>query len=138
MKIQRTSILFQKHLNSYAGKLATQEERTLHYVSVSQIHSLCQKYADDIRGLQKNVVKEMLLKFTEVEKHFQSRTFEKSVKEILIKNEDVDKTTEMILSHRNRIEKSKLIDEILNVLLKHDGEMILGKLSIVRSRIINF
>ena len=68
----------------------------------------------------------MLTKFTEVEKHFQSRTFEKSVKEILIKNEDIDKTTEMILSHRNRIEKSKLIDEILNALLKHDGEMILG------------
>jgi len=80
----------------------------------------------------------MLLKFTEVEKHFQSRTFEKSVKEILIKNEDVDKTTEIILSHRNRIEKSKLIDEILNVLLKHDGEMILGKVLIVSQNFDKF
>ena len=113
-------------MNLYAAKITNPDDRNFHYVSVSQIETLCHKYVDDIRGLQKSVIKEMLKKFTDIEKHFQSKTFEKSVKEILIKNEDLDLTTKMILSHRNRIEKSKLIHEILNVLLKHDAEMILG------------
>ncbi|CAG5089581.1 Oidioi.mRNA.OKI2018_I69.PAR.g12270.t1.cds [Oikopleura dioica] len=114
-----------KFMNLYAAKITNPDDRNFHYVSVSQIETLCHKYVDDIRGLQKSVIKEMLKKFTDIEKHFQSKTFEKSVKEILIKNEDLDLTTKMILSHRNRIEKSKLIHEILNVLLKHDAEMIL-------------
>ena len=94
------------------------------HLQTACLHELCQKYSEDIRGLFKSVIRSLLRKFIEVEIFFQSKTFEKNVKDIMLKVNDLEKTLDMIVSHRNLENKNLLVTQILTLVSKKDAEMI--------------
>lgn len=99
-------------------------EREMFYLHTAGLHELCKKYSEDIRGLLKSVIRSILVKFITVEKYFQSKTFEKNVKDIMLKVGDLSQTLDMILSHRNLENKTKVITQVLMLISKTDAEMI--------------
>jgi len=105
----------------------TASEREMFFLNTAGLHELCKKYSEDIRGLLKSTIRSILVKFITVEKYFQSKTFEKNVKDIMLKGDikgDLNKTLDMIISHRNLENKTKLITQVLTLISKKDAEMI--------------
>ena len=113
----------QRLLDLTAANMAP-AEREMFHLQTACLHELCQKYAEDIRGLFKSVIRSLLRKFIEVEIFFQSKTFEKNVKDIMLKVNDLEKTLDMIVSHRNLENKNLLVTQILTLVSKKDAEMI--------------
>ena len=111
-------------LTPYPAAPMAQTERELFFLTTAPLHELCKKYSEDIRGLLKSVIRSLLQKFIDTEKYFQSKTFEKNAKDILLKVGDLNQTLDMIISHSNLENKTKLIAQILTLISKKDAEMI--------------
>ena len=86
------------------------QEREMFYLQTAGLHELCKKYSEDIRGLLKSVIRSILVKFITVEKYFQSKTFEKNVKDIMLKVGDLEQTLEQgcKLAHFARCESNRI------------------------------